>query len=218
MDDLEHIVAASSREQNRWAAVGVVSQPRENADTEDEARVKWSRIYHLFEARTEAQQDEVFAAVNLYFLTNGCSPSGRYRKPIRAAGGVEVSSGEVVKICGRLEGEIRQFLRGRLRDSYLFLKFNQAIKDDEDLCTVAENAGVSRSMCWMLADWLGKDCKYFVGDEASVYNALRTSKIAAAREKESVATGPVDHVRANAPEAKMSDRVSRTPMTNSDLF
>lgn len=218
MEDLEHIVAASARSQNRWASIGVVSQPRENADTENEARAKWTRIYALFEARTEAQQDEVFAAVNLYFLTNGCSPVGKYRKPIKTAGGAEALSGQVVKITGRLDGEIRQFMRGRLLDSYTFLKYNQAIKDDEDLCTVAENAGVARSMCWLLADWLGRDCKYFVGDEATVYNRLRTSKIAAAREKEMTAAGVVDHVRANAPESKMSDRVSSQPVSNGDLF
>jgi len=216
MDDLENIVAAASRAQNRWASVDVVSQPRENADTESGAKAKWSRVYNLFDARSESLQDEVFGAVNYYFLTNGCSPKGKYRKPIRTAAGTEVSSGEIVKITGRLEGEIRQFLRGRLRDSYMFLKHNAAIKDDDDLCTVAENAGVPRSMCWMLADWLGRDCQYFVGDEATVYNQLRTSKIAAAREKEAVASAGVDHVHAYAPESKMSDRTAQPP--NGDLF
>lgn len=195
---------AASTKVSRWAAVSVLPQARENADTEVEARYKWSKIYQLFSASGETEQDEVFAAVTAYFWKNGCSPEGKYRKPVQTAGGKEAMSGEIVKVTGKVPGEIRQFMRGRLHDSYLFLKHNRALQDDEEMATRAENAGVSRSMSWLLADWFGRDCPYFVGDEASVYNALRTSTIAVANRKRHVAGDEVDHVIQNAPESKIS--------------
>jgi len=221
MDELERNVAAATTRASRWASVAVVQQSSEAADTLAESRAKWQKIYLLFSARGESEQDEVFAAVNYYFLRNGASPSGKYAKSIRTAGGVEVSAGEVVKVTGRLAGEIRQFLRGRLEDSYLFLKNNSAIADDASLATAAENAGVPKRQCWLLADWLGRDCAFFVGDEAEVYNRLRTSKIAAAQAKRAAAQIDVDPVLANAPETKFSAQSrhrSNEMQANNDLF
>jgi len=221
MDELERNVAAATTRASRWASVAVVPQASEAADTVAESRQKWQKIYSLFGARGESEQDEVFAAVNYYFLRNGGSPEGKYAKPIRTAGGVEVQAGDVVKITGRLPGEIRQFLRGRLEDSYLFLKNNGAIADDAALATAAENAGVPKRQCWLMADWLGRDCCYFVGDEAEVYNRLRTSKIAAAQAKRAAARAEVDRVLANAPETKFSAQArqgSHDMQPNNDLF
>jgi hypothetical protein len=220
MDDLERQVEHAASKQQRWSNVGAVAQARENADTAVESKAKWSKIYRLFGASSENQQDEVFAAVNLYFLVNGASPKGKYMKPVRTAGGVEVPSGEVVKITGRLPGELRQFLRGRLEDSYVMLKHNPVVKEDEDLATVAENAGVPRALSWLLADWLGRDCKYFVGIEGDIYNKLRSSKIRNAYDKQAVAQDDVDLVREYAPEAKMvaSHGGAATQQYNNDLF
>lgn len=215
MEDLERNVRSAASRADRWANVQVVQQAAENADTPVESRAKWTKIYALFGANSESEQDEVFAAVNYYFLRNGASPSGKYAKPIRTAGGVETQAGNVVQITGRLEGEVRQFLRGRLLDSYTFLKKNPAIKDDPELVAIAENAGVPRGMCWLLADWLGKDCPYFVGQEAEVYKTLRTSKIAAANIRREMAPTAVDRVRESAPETKM---VASAPRYNEDLF
>lgn len=205
---------------NRWATVGVVPQHSENADTVAEATVKWQAIYRLFDASSEAEQDEVFAAVCMYFLKNGCSPAGKYRKPIETAGGRQAGSGDVVAITGKLKGEIRQFMRARLEESYMFLKHNTAVVNDPGLRVAAENAGVPQADAWLLADWLGRDCPYFVGDEAEVYNKLRVSKIAVARAKQITDLGDADKVMAAAPESKM-----RTPPTtsyesyaNNDLF
>lgn len=217
MEELERAVGASATKAQRWASVPVVAQAGENTDTTVQSRHKWAKIYALFGAQGEAQMDEVFGAVNYYFLRNGASPRGKYTKPVRTAGGLEKESGEVVKITGRLEGEIRQFLRGRLEDSYLFLKHNAQIKEDPYLVTMAENAGVSREYVWLMADWLGRDCPYFVGQEADVYNILRTSKIAAASAKRAEATPEVDRVKMNTPETKMSHR-GHQPSYNDDLF
>jgi len=218
MDELEQAIAQQQTKTARWASVSVVNQAPENMDTPAESRAKWSKVYALFGARGETQQDEAFAAVNMYFLKNGASPAGKYRKPIQTAGGVSVESGEVVKITGKLEGEIRQFLRGRLEDSYLLLKHNPAVRDDEDLAVMAENAGVPRDQAWLLADWLGRDCKHFVGSEATTYNYLRTSKIAAAHAKRATAGTPVDRVRENAPEAKISRSAPPRDEYNEGLF
>lgn len=218
MDDLEAQVKAASSKAARWAAVNVVEQAAENADTTVQSRQKWSKIYKLFGASGESQQDEVFAAVNAYFLRNGASPRGKYSKPIRTAGGVEVSSGDVVKITGKLQGEIRGFLRGRLEDSYLFLKNNEAIRNDEALQAAAQNAGVSHYQCWLLADWLGRDCPFFVGDESEVYNRLRTAKIQNAYDKTAVDQGGEDTVRAYAPEAKVVRERGESRSYNNDLF
>jgi len=216
MEDLERNIAQSQTKASRWAKVGVVPQAAENSDTTAQSQHKWGQIYQLFHARGESEQDEVFAAVNGYFLRNGASPAGKYSKPIRTAGGAEVEAGAVVKITGRLEGEIRQFLRGRLEDSYVLLKNNPAFRDDPFLAGAAENLGVPREHCWLLADWLGRDCPYFVGQEAEIYNALRTSKIAVANKKREVSQPVPDRVMAKAPEAKMS--VRPTPTYNEDLF
>jgi hypothetical protein len=188
-------------------------------DTPAEARVKWAKVYALFGASGETQQDEVFAAVNMYFLKNGASPRGQYKKAVSTAGGQSAESGAIVAITGRMPGEIRQFLRGRLGDSYTFLKYNPAIRDDEELGVAAENCGVSRDYAWLLADWLGKDCQYFVGSEADTYNALRTSKIAAARAKRVADLGEPDRVLAMAPESKGAASAGReAPQYNNDLF
>jgi len=218
MDDLERQVAQSATKAARWGNVGVVRQASENADTVEQSRLKWAKIYRLFGASGESAQDEVFAAVNMYMLRNGASPSGKYRKPIVTAGGQSVDSGEVVKVTGRLEGEIRQFMRGRLEDSYMLLKHNAAIRNDDELATIAENAGVPREYCWLLADWLGRDCPFFVGDESEVYNKLRTSKIAMARAKRASALDFEDHVLDKAPETKMIGVGEHQRAYNSDLY
>jgi len=219
MDDLENQVKLSSSKAARWASVSVVQQAAENADTTVQSRAKWSKIYKLFGASREAEQDEVFAAVNVYFLRNGASPRGKYLKPIRTAGGAEVIAGEVVKITGKLEGEIRGFLRGRLEDSYTFLKHNEAVREDEALVATAQNAGVPHTHCWLLADWLGRDCPYFIGDEAEVYNKLRVVKIANAHDKNAVAQHAPSTVREYAPEAKVvQSRSSDARNYNQDLF
>lgn len=216
MEELERAVGGAQSRTDRWSRVATVPQAAENADTLEQSRHKWTKVYALLGAQGEAQQDEVFAAVNLYFLRNGASPAGKYEKPIRTAGGTECQSGEVVKVTGRQPGEIRQFLRGRLQDSYVFLKHNPAVKDDEALAAMAENAGVGRDYSWLLADWLGRDCPYFVGAESDIYNKLRTSRIATAQEKRELAQAPVDQVRANAPETKV--RAAQQQPFNSDLF
>jgi len=216
MDELERNVAASQTKASRWASVSVVPQAAESADTPAQSRAKWSSIYTLFGARGETEQDEVFAAVNAYFLRNGASPAGKYSKPIRTAGGVEVEAGAVVKITGRQEGEIRQFLRGRLEDSYLFLKHNPAIRADEHLAGAAENAGMPRDYCWLLADWLGRDCPHFVGMEGEIYSKLRASKIAVAGKKREMAQPAVDRVMASAPESRVVQQPSAS--YNEDLF
>lgn len=219
MDELERNVAASATKQQRWAAVSVVPQASEAADTLPQSRAKWAKIYQLFGARGEAEQDEVFAAVNYYFLQNGASPYGKYAKPIRTAGGVEVVAGEVTKITGRREGDIRQFLRGRLEDSYMFLKHNPTVKEDPALSTTAENAGVNKSQCWLLADWLGADCPFFIGDEAEVYGRLRVAKITAANAKRAAELPAADPVLAAAPETRFPKQAPRpTPTYNNDLF
>lgn len=215
MDELEQAVGGARSRTERWAAVALVPQAAENADTPGQSRLKWGKVYALLNAATEAQQDEVFAAVNAYFLRNGASPVGRYEKHIHVAWGAECEAGAVVQIIGRRPGALRQFLRGRLEDSYLLLKNNPAIKEDEALATIAENAGVGREYSYLLADWFGRDCQFFVGPEAEIYNKLRTSRIANAYEKREAAQEPVDQVKANAPESKL-----RTPHVsyNNDLF
>lgn len=208
MNELEDMQASVSRTRSkvdRWSSVATLRPEAENADTPAAAVQKWSSIYKLFNAATEKEQDEVFAAVNLYFLRNGASPRGAYKRNIKTAGlAVAVSAGEVVKITGKLEGEIRQFLRGRLEDSYLFLKNNKAVREDEQFAAIAENAGVPRSDCWLLADWLGRDCQYFVGNESEIYNSLRSSKIALANAKARSALPQRDAVALAAPEGKMN--------------
>lgn len=205
MNELEHVIAMQSQKADRWAKVSVVAQYAEAADVPAEAMAKWSRIYRLFNASGEAQQDEVFAAVGMYFLKNGCSPEGGYSKPIRTAGGVEVQAGEVIKVIGRLEGQIRQFMRGKLEDSYLFLKHNPAVRDDEALRVKAENCGVPAKYCYLLADWLGNDCQYFVGEEASYYSSLRSSLIARAKLRRADAgSHRKDRVMDDAPETQLA--------------
>lgn len=219
MDDLENMntqVGREKRKVDRWASVAVVPQAAENADTPAQSKLKWTKVCRLFGANTESAQDEVFAAVNMYFLVNGASPYGKYEKPIRTAGGTETVAGEVVRITGRSEGEIRQFLRGRLEESYMFLKNNPAVAEDESLAAKAQNAGVARNQCFLLADWFGRDCPYFVGSEGEVYNRLRTSKIANAYDKRATAQPMPDAVRESAPEAKISSY--QNGGFNRDLF
>ena len=218
MEQMEHSVASQSRGVDRWARVPVVAQASEAADTSVICASKWSRIYRLFSATGESAQDEVFGAVNFYFLKNGSSPRGKYSKPIRTAGGVEIDAGEVVQITGRNEGEIRQFLRGRLHDSYLFLKHNQAVGEDPDVVAKAQNAGIPRHQAWLLADWLGENCPHFVGDEATVYRSYRASTIALANQRQRTAGETEDKVVSNAPEARTVGPQPAQSHYNTSLF
>jgi len=203
MEDIERNVTVAQAARDRWSAVEVVPQYSESSDEPAVAGAKWARIYRLFQANGEAEQDAVFAAVNMYFLRNGCSPEGSYSKPIRTAGGVEVDSGDVVKITGKLEGEIRRFMRGRLEDSYNFLKYNPGVLNDDDLRARAESLGVPSRYRFLLADWLGSDCRYFVGEEADIYAGLRNSLIARAKMRKMRGSSPTvaNGVVATAPDA-----------------
>jgi len=166
-------------EAERWSAVPAVPQQREDRLPMEEAGAKWGRIYELFGANSENSMDEAFAAVNLYFLVNGGSPSGKYARSVRTAGGVVVPIDSVVKVTGKLEGEIRQFLRADMRKTYNCLKYSPAVSGDRALQDKAERLGVPRHQCWILADWL-RDCEYLTGEEAAIHSKLSTKLIAEA--------------------------------------
>jgi len=152
-------------------------------------------------------------------LRNGTSVRGKYAKPVRTAGGVEVSAGEIVKITGKVEGEIRQFMRGRLADSYMFLKHNAAVSQDGELVAKAQNAGLLREQVWLLADWLGDNCPYFVGDEADVYRRYRASTIALSNERRRQDPGVQDRVIESAPESReVRDRPQASGNYNTALY
>lgn len=164
----------------RWERVGAVPSEREGILPDEQAMVKWQAIYRLFSATTEAAQDEVFAAVTMYFLANGTSMLGDFKRSVRTAAGQVVEAGEVVKAIGRQEGELRRFMRGRFQDSYLFLKYNPAVRDDAILVEKASGVGLSRDDAWMLADWL-QGCPFFVGSESVVYEEVRSGVLNRAR-------------------------------------
>lgn len=188
----------------RWSGVAAVPQQREDRLPYEEALAKWSRIYELFGASSESSMDEAFAAVNLYFLVNGASPSGRYARTVRTAGGTSVAVDSIVKITGKLEGEIRQFLRSDMNKTYYCLKLSPAIKADRALQDKAERLGVPRTSAWLLADWL-RDCEYLTGEEAAIHGALSVKLIndANARRRAPVASHRIerDVVEADEPSA-----------------
>lgn len=166
----------------KWQSVAGIVQEREDRLPMGEAMMKWTRIYTLFSADSEGSQDEVFLAVNHYFCVNGCSDRGKYRRPIRTGGGIEVEAGRVVAITGKQEGEIRQFMRGLMKKSYECLKHAPSIRGDAALCSAAESAGVPRSMCWLMADWLG-GCEFFTPEESQLWERVKRDKIHASNER-----------------------------------
>jgi len=158
-------------EAERWSGVPALPQQREDRLPPEDAAVMWNRIYEEFGANSETARDEAFAAVTLYFLVNGASPSGKYARLVRTAGGSVVPVDSIVKIIGRLEGQIRQFLRSDMKKSYACLKHTSAVKSDRALCDKAERLGVPRGAAWLLADWL-RDCEYLTGEEAVIHGKL----------------------------------------------
>lgn len=171
-----------ARLRNRLANVRTVPQHKESIEPRGSADVKWTAIYRLFGASTEAMQDEVFAAVNLYFLGNGTSVFGKYKRSIRTAGGVEVVAADIVKIIGQQSGLIRQFMRAKMLESYTFLKHNRAVQEDEVVLQQASEYNLERSQAWLLADWL-EGCPHFVGDEDKLYSAIRARRIGRANKQ-----------------------------------
>jgi len=197
-------------QEERWAAVSAVPQQREDRLPMEEARAKWSRIYEMFGARSEDSMDEAFAAINLYFLVNGCSPAGKYARKVRTAGGIEIPVDSVVKITGRLEGEIRQFMRADMEKTYNCLKFTPAVRQDQALQDKAERLGVPREKAWLLADWL-RDCEYLTGEEAALHTSLSKMLITDANERRTkpVASHRVDReVNGSSVEVTPPDRYS----------
>jgi len=172
--DVEVSGAVPSRE--RWGRVPAVPQERENRLPMEETVAKWQQIYNLFGARGEPERDQVFAALNGYCAVNGASPHGNYSRSIKTAGGVSVPVSDVVKITGRLEGDIRQFLRGRMKDSYECLKFGKVLKEDSQALAKAEAVGIPRHMVHLLADWL-RDCEFLTADEEDVYKRVSSKNI-----------------------------------------
>jgi len=162
----------------RWSAVQVPVQERESALPEAVAVEKWQRIYALFGAggTSEAQQDAMYLAVLVYFVKNGCSPSGDYKRPIRTSDGREAMSGDVVRVTGKLEGEIRQFLRAHEKKSVEALKYSASPAQDPYLAALAEKYGITEGRVYLLADWL-KDSPYLMGDEVRVYEDARRARI-----------------------------------------
>lgn len=187
MNDLEFLATMSDSHANvaarggasRWARVAVAQPQLEGRMPLETAVAKWQQIYNLFHANGEDARDEVFTAVNGYFALNGCSPSGRYSRDIVTGSGVRVPVDAVVKITGRLEGDIRQFLRGMMLESYECLKYTTVLSGNEAALAKAESLGIPRHMVHLLADWF-KDCEYFTADEQSVYGKVSQAVIAQA--------------------------------------
>jgi len=167
---------------DRWGGVATVAQNREDRLPVEDAVAKWQQIYALFGATGESMRDEVFAAVNGYFAVNGCSPYGKYSREVKTAGGIRVGASELTRITGRLEGDIRQFLRGRLKESYESLKHSRVLKDDEAALAKAEASGIPRHLVHLLADWL-RHCEFLTPEEEDIYTKVSSKNITDARER-----------------------------------
>lgn len=169
-------------DEERWAAVSVPKQLTETMADPDVARGKWNAIYAACGVSSEGERDGVFGAVMHYFVKNGSSPEGRYAHVVNMPNGRKLPAGVVTKITGKLEGEIRQFLRADLKKTYTCVKHLKSLKEDEYLLAEAERWGIAGGRTWLLADFLNR-CPYFVGDEDRVYEDVRAKKIAAAGER-----------------------------------
>lgn len=193
-------VVYSQSAKERWSKVATVGQQREDRLPLEITVAKWGQIYRLFGASDEKAQDAVFAAVNGYFAVNGCSPSGKYSREIRTADGKSVLASHVIKITGRLEGDIRQFLRGRMKDSYEVLRYTDVVMKDEAAVGAAELNGIPRHCAYLMADWL-KDCEFLTSEEQDVYVAVSAKNIRKAklRAQEGVA-GPGKRADLGEPE------------------
>jgi len=170
----------------RWSSVVVPEQPTETAMDKAVADGKWSQIYALAGASGESERDGVYAAVLAYFTKNGTSPEGNYKHPVSMPNGKKLPAGEIVKITGKLDGEIRQFVRADLRKAYECVKNLPALKTDPYLLAEAERWGISGGRVYLLADFLSK-CPFFVGDEDRVYESVRSSRISDAAERRAAA-------------------------------
>jgi len=171
---------ASMSSADRWARTPAVPQQREDTLPEEAAVAKWQQIYNLFGATGESARDEVFVAVNGYMAINGASPDGRYSREIKTAGGVSVSASEVIKITGRLKGDVRQFLRGMSKKSYECLKHSAVLREDTHALARAESAGIPRHMVHLLADWL-RGCEWLTAEEEDIYKVVSSRNIASAQ-------------------------------------
>jgi len=167
---------------DRWSKVDVVSQAREDRMPESEANVMWTKIYTLFGATGETARDRVFAAVNGYFAINGCSPTGDYVRSISDASGQERLASDVVRITGKTKGDIRRFLRGKLKLSYECLKHSRVLHDDEAALARAELRGIPRQYVYLLADWLS-ECEFLTAGEEAVYRDVSAKVLAMARRR-----------------------------------
>lgn len=173
---------------DHWASVPGVPQAREDRLPLERALRLWNQVYELFGANSEGSRDEAFLAVNMYFWSNGCSPSGKYGRDIRTGGGIVVPAASVVKIVGKLEGEIRQFLRGCMRKSYEAMKYSPAVQADAVMADKAETLGVPRSKAFLLADWL-RGCEYMTPEESAIQAAVADVLIRRANDRRNQRVG-----------------------------
>jgi len=200
-----NVGVSSKSAKERWASVSAVPQPREDRLPMELAVPMWQKIYSLFGAKGEKDQDEAFVAVQGFFCANGCSPAGHYSREVKTGGGVVVPSSDIVKVTGRLEGDVRKFLRARMRDSYEALKYSAVVMQDEVLLQKAESVGIPRSMAFLLADWL-KDCECFNAEEQDLYQKVSRRTLEAARVRRTKPSGETAK-RADAGEEEVSPEV-----------
>lgn len=195
MNAADGVVAANEgrlkkdRLKKRMMSVRTVVQDKESIEPESINRTKWSLIYDMFTETSEAGQLEVFGAVNLFFLANGTSPKAKWKRDVKTPGGKEVPAAEIVKIIGTQEGELRQFMRGRMEESYLFLKNNPGVREDMYVAEKAAKHNVPADEAWLMADWLS-DCPFFVSDESSKYERIKTHNLRSAVRQSLVGVPP----------------------------
>jgi len=118
----------------------------------------------------------VRCAVYEYGAKNGTVKMGNYTGIIQTSYGRKFSSKIIATEC---RGQIRQFFRGNMDESYEALTESHALTSDDRLVARALNANVPLSAIIALCDWF-KDCPKMSTLEVTHHNRLFVNKNAAA--------------------------------------
>jgi len=178
------VVVQTARE--RWSRIETPAPQSEQRKSPEYAAAKWLQIYSAFGAQGEDAQDKAFAAVVAYFWKNGCSPEGDYSADVKSATGVAVPSGQIVKITGRLEGDIRKLLRATMKKTYDSLRYSPLVGTDEHMRDRAEEKGIPRDKCYLLLDALS-GCEFFDATDKDLYDKASIRSIAESNARKAIA-------------------------------
>jgi hypothetical protein len=135
-----------------WAKRRARQVDYEDSVTLRSSREIWASLYAAAGATNEQDQEDVRMAVYEYCALNGTSREGNYAGRMKTAGGKEFAAVSLAHAATK--GQIRRFMRGNMRESYVALKESGALMDNARFMAKVAQDGVPADAYMAECDWM----------------------------------------------------------------